>query len=115
MKRRLASATGSVSATSSNWLAGIASRPAVPCPLDRAPPPKVVVKYDPDDVDRFIELADLIEGEFPQLQVEGVEVAQHTLTAKTAGGALLFTAGADEDLPGAAQLEAILQEAGLPV
>jgi selT/selW/selH-like putative selenoprotein len=32
---------------------------------------KVVVEYDPKDVDQFIALADALEAEFPRLVVDG--------------------------------------------
>lgn len=41
--------------------------------LGHAPPPKIVIEYDPQDVDVFIAMADAIEDAFPSVVVEGNE------------------------------------------
>ncbi|KAJ9527084.1 hypothetical protein QJQ45_025210, partial [Haematococcus lacustris] len=43
--------------------------------LGRAPPSRIVIEYDPADVDRFIAVADLLEDTFPAIIVEGNEEA----------------------------------------
>ena len=41
--------------------------------LGRAPPKRISVEFDPDDVENFIKLADAIEAAFPSVVVEGNE------------------------------------------
>ncbi|KAI8475415.1 MAG: hypothetical protein J3K34DRAFT_464920 [Monoraphidium minutum] len=42
------------------------------CPgLDGAPPDKVTIEYDPEDVDMYIQIADAIEEAFPNVVVDG--------------------------------------------
>jgi selT/selW/selH-like putative selenoprotein len=41
--------------------------------LGRAPPKKVSIEFDPNDVEDFIKLADAIEAAFPSVIVEGNE------------------------------------------
>lgn len=41
--------------------------------LGRAPPKKVSIEFDPEDVEDFIKLADAIEAAFPSVIVEGNE------------------------------------------
>lgn len=50
--------------------------------------------YASDKVDEFIELADAIENEFPELQVDGIEAsdAQHKLTVKKEDGDIVTEA-----------------------
>jgi len=52
---------GGVSKRGRAWSAG----------LDRAPPPKVVIEYDPEELDRFISMADDIEDAIPEVMVDG--------------------------------------------
>lgn len=35
---------------------------------------QLLMEYNPEDVDRFIEVADAVEDAFPGLVVEGIEV-----------------------------------------
>ena len=41
--------------------------------LGRAPPKRITVEFDPDNVEDFIKLADAIEAAFPSVVVEGNE------------------------------------------
>lgn len=39
--------------------------------MDRAPPPRVIIEYDPDETDRFIAIADAVEDVYPEIMVDG--------------------------------------------
>lgn len=41
--------------------------------LGKAPPERIIIEYDPKDVETYIEIADAIEAAFPSVIVEGNE------------------------------------------
>jgi len=70
--------------------------------------PDVTITYDPDDVQRFIDVADAIESEFPDLAVEGVEGRSGQFSV-TKGGAVIYQPVAPGPLPDAADLATIVR------
>jgi hypothetical protein len=50
---------------------------ATPCSATgRAPPKKVLIEFDPQDVEEFIKIADAIESAFPSVVVDGNEAGE---------------------------------------
>lgn len=72
--------------------------------------PGLVITYDPQQVDRFIECADAIEAEYPQLIVEGVEGAQGQFDVANPAGEVLYRPVSQGSWPEPAALVAILSK-----
>lgn len=75
---------------------------------------QVVVTYGQDEVNQFIDLADAIEEEFPELQVEGVEIEQDQqgLSVKTEDGKIVMERKSAGPFPEASSIIESLKEAG---
>ena len=75
---------------------------------------QIIVTYGQDEVNQFIDLADTIEDEFPELQVEGREIEkdQQDFTIKTEDGKLLAERKPAEPFPGSSFIIQKLREAG---
>jgi len=78
------------------------------------PPDKVVVTYGQDEVNQFIDLADAIEEEFPELQVEGVEIEkdQQGFSIKTEDGKIVAERKSAGPFPEASTIIESLKKAG---
>jgi selT/selW/selH-like putative selenoprotein len=76
---------------------------------------QVVVEYHPDEVDKFIEVADAIEEAFPRLVVDGVETEEQrsAFEVKTKEGRILFSSLSAGRLPESGELLELLQAAGV--
>ena len=77
---------------------------------------QIVVEYDPAEVDRFIEAADVIEDAFPGLIVEGVEVDDrpHAFDVLLEDGTKVFERVSESaEVPSAEELVVALSEAGV--
>ena len=75
---------------------------------------QIVVSYGQDEVNKFIDLADAIEDEFPELQVEGQEIEQdqQDFTIQTEDGKILAQRKPSEPFPEAANIIGKLRDAG---
>ena len=75
---------------------------------------QVVVTYGQDEVNQFIDLADAIEEEFPELQVEGVEIEQDRqgFSVKTEDGKIVLERKSAGPFPEASSIIESLKEAG---
>lgn len=58
------------------------------CRWDAAAPQKVVVEYDPADLEMFITMADALEVAFPSIIIEGNEGAPGAFEVSTEGSPL---------------------------
>ncbi|KAA6424624.1 MAG: hypothetical protein FRX49_05292 [Trebouxia sp. A1-2] len=74
----------------------------------------VVVTYGQDEVNQFIDLADAIEEEFPELQVEGVEIEkdQQGFSVKTEDGKIVAERQSPGPFPEASSIIESLKKAG---
>ena len=75
---------------------------------------QIVVSYGQDEVNKFIDLADAIEDEFPELQVEGQEIEQdqQEFTIQTEDGKILAQRKPLEPFPDASSIISKLRDAG---
>ena len=75
---------------------------------------QIVVTYGQDEVNQFIDLADTIEDEFPELQVEGREIEkdQQEFTIRTEDGKVLAKSKPAEPFPEPSIIIEKLREAG---
>jgi len=75
---------------------------------------QVVVTYGQDEVNQFIDLADAIEEEFPELQVEGVEIEkdQQGFSIKTEDGEVVAERKSAGPFPEASAIIESLKKAG---
>ncbi|CAG9467692.1 unnamed protein product [Pedinophyceae sp. YPF-701] len=84
--------------------------------LDKPPPDRIVVRYDPDEVDRYIEIADALEDEFEDIKVEGFEGAKTQFDVELDDGTKLFERSPLEvssgTFPTAEELSALLNSMG---
>lgn len=78
------------------------------------PSAQVVVTYGQDEVNQFIDLADAIEEEFPELQVEGVEIDQDQqgFSIKTEDGKIVAERKSAGPFPEASSIIESLKKAG---
>lgn len=73
---------------------------------------QVIVTYSADKVDDFIELADAIEAEFPELQVDGVEAGEdHNFSIRKETGEVITDSNSSKFLSAHSILDK-LKEAG---
>lgn len=85
------------------------------CPgMDKLPSNKLLMEYNPEDVDRFIEVADAVEDAFPGLVVEGIEAVEgaHVFAVKMEDGTLIFSHGDRSSLPGNEEIIGVIRAAG---
>ena len=70
--------------------------------------------YGQDEVNQFIDLADAIENEFPELQVEGVEVEKdnQAFSVKTEDGKIVMERNSAGPFPEASSIVDSLRQAG---
>lgn len=75
---------------------------------------QVVVTYGQDEVNQFIDLADAIEDEFPELYVEGVEVEkdQQGFSVKKEDGTVVAERKSAGPFPEASSIIESLKKAG---
>ena len=64
--------------------------------LGLPPPDRIVITYDPDEVDRYIEIADALEDEFADIKVEGVAGSKGQFQVSGGDGKLLITRTPEE-------------------
>jgi selT/selW/selH-like putative selenoprotein len=74
-----------------------------------------VVEYHPDEVDRFIALADALEEQFASLVVDGVEVEEQPqgFIVKTEDGRVLFSKDESGRFPDPDELAAAIAALGV--
>ena len=74
---------------------------------------QVIVTYASDKVDEFIELADAIENQFPELQVDGIEAGdtEHKFIITKEDGDIVTEAGSSA-FPSASDVIDSLRKAG---
>jgi len=75
---------------------------------------QVVVTYGQDEVNQFIDLADAIEEEFPELHVDGVEIEkdQQGFSVKTEDGKVVMERKTAGPFPEASSIIESLRKAG---
>ena len=75
---------------------------------------QVVVTYGQDELNLFIDLADAIEAEFPELSVEGVEIERDNqgFSVKKDDGTVVMERKSAGQFPEAASVIKSLREAG---
>ena len=75
---------------------------------------QVIVTYGQDEVNQFIDLADAIENEFPELSVEGVEIDKdnQSFSVKKEDGTVVMERKSAGPFPEAASIIESLKEAG---
>lgn len=75
---------------------------------------QVIVTYGPIELNQFIDLADAIENEFPELSVEGVEVEEgnQSFSVKKEDGTVVIERKSAGPFPEAASIIESLKEAG---
>ena len=75
---------------------------------------QVIVTYGQDEVNQFIDLADAIENEFPELSVEGVEIEKdnQSFSVKKEDGTIVMERKSAGPFPEASSIIESLKEAG---
>lgn len=75
---------------------------------------QVIVTYGQDELNQFIDLADAIEDEFPELSVEGVEIEQdnQSFSVKAEDGKIILERKSAGPFPDAASIIESLRQAG---
>lgn len=75
---------------------------------------QVIVTYGQDELNQFIDLADAIEDQFPELSVEGVEIEQdnQSFSVKTEDGKIVMERKSAGPFPETASVIESLRQAG---
>ena len=75
---------------------------------------QIIVTYGQDELNQFIDLADAIEDEFPELSVEGVEIEKdnQSFSVKKEDGTTIMEQKSAGPFPDSATIIESLKEAG---
>eukprot|EP01023_Acetabularia_acetabulum_P009389 TRINITY_DN14206_c0_g1_i3.p1 TRINITY_DN14206_c0_g1~~TRINITY_DN14206_c0_g1_i3.p1 ORF type:complete len:217 (-),score=19.47 TRINITY_DN14206_c0_g1_i3:261-911(-) len=86
-------------------------------PMTDGETPKLVIEYDPEDVDKFISFADAMEAEFPHIiiegNVEGVEPRSGSFEITTMDGQQLFSKLVSQRYPENVEIFKVVESLGM--